>query len=194
MIHLHLTQEQITTIDDIDVDLTEFSWYAAFQRTYGDNGAYMAQRGVRINGRQVTQLLHRVIMGRILNKKLERYEQVDHKDLNTLNNCRSNLRLATPLQNSHNRGKRKDNRSGYKGVGWRSDKQQFQSRIRVNGKLLHLGYFDDPIPAARIYDMAAIKHFGEFASVNFSTIDETLYDVLHSKSLEVSELDQYLRG
>lgn len=78
-------------------------------------------------------------------KKLHRYilkpkdhMQVDHIDLNTLNNLKSNLREVTNRDNVLNQGIRADNSSGYKGVTCEFDTNdkviKFKSEIRVNGK------------------------------------------------------------
>lgn len=91
--------------------------------------------------------------------------EVDHKDLNGLNNQRSNLRLATRSQNMANRvwhvGRSK---SGFKGVYRRGSR--FQASIRVNGKAICLGSFGAAEDAAAAYDSAALTHFGEFARLN----------------------------
>jgi len=112
--------------------------------------------------------MHRFIMG-VTDPSI----QIDHKATKeTLNNCRDNLRVATPSQNQANREYFKG-ASGHKGVaivrkkpgkrrydGWRGE-------IVVNGKRMVSEIFRDPEPAARWYDAQAIKFFGEFARINF---------------------------
>lgn len=90
---------------------------------------------------------------------------IDHRDGNGLNNLPSNLRIATSTENSRNRRKNSNNQSGYKGVCWCARK--WRAAIRVNGKLKHLGYFENVTDAALAYDVAAIHYFGEFAHLNF---------------------------
>jgi hypothetical protein len=82
-----------------------------------------------------------------------------------LNNQRSNLRPATPTQNRYNQPCRKDSCSGFKGVGIR--RKRWLAKIKVDGKTVHLGMFDDKESAARAYDAAARIHHGEFAYLNF---------------------------
>jgi hypothetical protein len=91
----------------------------------------------------------------------------DHKDRDGLNNQRDNLRVATHAQNDQNRGLRRDNTSGYKGVSWRKDKKKWQAHIKVNQHARHLGYFKSKLTAAKVYDTAAIRYFGKFAALNF---------------------------
>jgi AP2-like factor (ANT lineage) len=42
-------------------------------------------------------------------------------------------------------------------------------RIWVNRKRIYIGSFEDQIEAAKAYDKAAIKYYGEFANLNFET-------------------------
>ena len=98
----------------------------------------------------------------------------DHKDTDKLNNQSENLRHATHTQNGYNRKKDYDNKSGYKGVvkvepsrKWRNPGDRWRASIKVNGKTFSLGCHYSPEDAARAYDEAAKKHFGEFAKTNF---------------------------
>lgn len=75
------------------------------------------------------------------------------------------MRFSTPLQNSMNRGVRDDSGSGYKGVSKHGKK--WRVRIVVDGARHFLGSFSTPEIAARVYDIAAKRAFGEFAALNF---------------------------
>lgn len=94
---------------------------------------------------------------------------VDHEDRTRDNNRWDNLRAATKSQNSAN-SPGKGATSGFKGVNYRQSRaslKKYQARIRVNGKLIFLGWFLTGQEAARAYDAAAREHFGEFAWTNF---------------------------
>ena len=110
-----------------------------------------------------TVYMHRILIAGV--------EKVDHRDLNGLNNCRSNLRRATQSQQMANTGKRSLRRgmnptSKYKGVHWDKQRVTFRAVIHLLGKTVYLGRFDSEIEAARVYNEAAKKHFGEFARLN----------------------------
>jgi hypothetical protein len=88
---------------------------------------------------------------------------VDHKNRNTLDCRRSNLRLATKAQNNKNASIRKDNTTGIKGVYLRPN-GKYRAMIAVSSKLVHIGYFDTIEEAAAARREAAQKYFGEFAN------------------------------
>lgn len=87
--------------------------------------------------------------------------QIDHRDNVRSNNAWANLRAATSLDNSGNRGPNRNNRSGFKGV-LRIGKR-WTAQISLHGRHTHLGAFDTPAQASEAYQRAARKHFGEFA-------------------------------
>ncbi len=93
--------------------------------------------------------------------------QIDHKNLNRSDNRIDNLRQATRSQNIANRRVLPSNQLGIKGVGISSRSvrkpQRYRARIRINGTLIHLGYFSTPGLAHDAYAKAAVKYFGEFA-------------------------------
>jgi hypothetical protein len=163
-IEIPLTQGQVTVIDVADADLAQYKWLALYSKSYADGGKYLADRHVPIPGtsRQMHQLMHRVILSRMLGRELLRTERVDHKDLNPLNNRRSNLRLATPAQNVVNSPTRSDNSSGYKGVTFKKDAGKWCARVSNRGKRIHLGYFDTAEDAYEAYCKAASEIYGEY--------------------------------
>jgi hypothetical protein len=90
----------------------------------------------------------------------------DHKNRNGLDNRRVNLRPANRSQNGANRGLLSSNASGYKGVSWFKGTNKWRTQIVVQGKRISLGLHDNVLDAARAYNKAALRYFGEFACLN----------------------------
>ena len=92
----------------------------------------------------------------------------DHINGDSLDNRKANLRSATHLQNCWNARKSPQSAySKYKGVTFDKMRQKWNAQICVNGKRIFLGTFKDETEAAKAYDSAAKRHFGEFAALNF---------------------------
>lgn len=93
--------------------------------------------------------------------------EIDHINANPSDNRLANLREATVTQNKQNTGPHKDAQSGLKGMWYRRERSRWVAQIVVGGELKRLGSFRDKLAAARAYDEAARKYFGEFARCNF---------------------------
>lgn len=88
---------------------------------------------------------------------------LDHADGNPLNNRISNLREATPTQNSTNSKKPVTNTSGLKGCYWLKNAKKWRASIQYLGKFYHLGLYATAEEAHQAYCVAAAKLHGEFA-------------------------------
>jgi hypothetical protein len=152
---IQLTRGYEAIVDDEDYErLVAMGSWCAYVDSKGK--AY----AVRRVGGKVTRM-HRVIMN------AEEGVDVDHINRETTNNLRSNLRVATRQQNNANSIKSMANTSGYKGVSWVVRVKKWRAYIKTGHKQKHLGYYDDPVEAARAYDDAAKAEFGEYARTNF---------------------------
>jgi hypothetical protein len=69
--------------------------------------------------------------------------QIDHVNGVRHDNRIHNLRAVTNRENCLNAALRSDNKSGAHGVDWFKSRGKWRSRIKDNGKEIHLGYFDD---------------------------------------------------
>lgn len=159
MAEIQLTQNKFAIVDNEDFEwLNKWNWVA--MKNHSGNWYAIGY----INGQH--QLMHRFILG--LPPKREDERDVDHKNVNSLDNRRHNIRICDRTQNNGNRRKRKNCSSKFKGVYFRKNQQDWRSRITINGETIHLGCFDSELNAAKVYDDAAKEYFGDFARVNIN--------------------------
>ena len=156
MKRVKLTRNKFTLIDDNDYEkVIQYKWlcnnYGYATRQYWD----------RISKKYKGIFLSNFILGALEN------QSVDHINGNRLDNRKNNLRICSFLENRRNKSIYKNNKSGFKGVD-KSSKNRWRATIRINGEKIHLGSFIDKKEAALAYDLAAQKHFGEFARLNFA--------------------------
>ena len=89
---------------------------------------------------------------------------VDHINHDTLDNRDENLRIITHRENLQNRkGAQSDSRTGIRGVGWEKGKNKWRARIKINGKSILIGRFDD-ISEAEAAVKAARKKYMPFSN------------------------------
>jgi hypothetical protein len=96
-------------------------------------------------------------------------KELDHIDGNRDNNKINNLREATSSQNKQNTKMSKQSKSGLKGAHYHKISKKWLSRIKVNKKTIHLGYFDTKEEAHEAYKSAANDMFKEFANYKNTT-------------------------
>jgi hypothetical protein len=108
--------------------------------------------------------LHRIVWI-LANGPIPSGMEIDHINGDKSDNRISNLRICTPIQNGQNKGKYKNNKSGFKGVYLSSSpriKRPWRARIVVNKKAINLGSYFTKFEAHQAYEKAAREHFGEF--------------------------------
>lgn len=155
---IKLTNGGQTVVDDEDFKkANKFKWYLS------DNG-YAVRKGY--NDPKTKKYTPKILrLHRLIMNTPPEYE-TDHVNHDKLDNRKSNLRVVTKSQNSFNVGIRKNNTSGYKGVSWSNVGKRWLAMINPGRKAVFLGYFANKEDAAKAYNEAAKKFYGEFGYMN----------------------------
>lgn len=157
-------------LSDCDYDaVRKYKWFL----TVSPRGGLLYAISKQPSPTNKRTLMHRFLMG-ITDPKV----WIDHADRDTLNNQRSNLRVATPSQNAANR--KCKNKTGFIGVKVKNRKiNKYDVKVIINGEYKHVGVYPSLVAAAYAYNQAALKYHGEFASLNPVTAirykDGTMY-------------------
>ena len=157
MKEIKLNQGYSTKVDDDDFEyLSQWKWCIQ------DKKNLYPRRTKRIGGGKVISfLMHRVIM-----KITDRYVIVDHKDHDTLNNQKVNLRVCSRSDNNSNVRSAKGSISKYLGVTWNKPNKKWIAAITKNYRRIHIGCFQSEKQAALAYNERAKEIHGEFANLN----------------------------
>jgi len=148
------------------VDLSDFEWIKDIDTTWclRSKEDLYAQRNIylgKVDGKDKynTIKLHDIIMD------CPKEMFVDHINAKeTLDNRRSNLRIASCKDNDRNRkGANKNNKSGVRNVFWNKQDQKYVVQLMVNGKNKRVGSSKDLHKAAEIAAEMRKKYYGDFA-------------------------------
>jgi hypothetical protein len=152
-----LTRGKSTMVDAADfLWLDQWNWHV----TDPEEGKYLPYAArTDSNGKNIK--MHQEILG------CKPGEEGHHRNHNTLDNRRQNLRKCTQEQNKKGKKLQRNNTSGFIGVYWRKDLKMWVAMIGHEGKVLYLGQFSTAEEAAHARDEAAKKYHGEFAVLNF---------------------------
>lgn len=151
-----MTASELRNILSYDPTTGEFRWRRASKRLAGRTNCSTGYREIQI-GRRLYGA-HRLAW--LYMKGEWPPFQIDHDNLQKTDNRWSNLRDATPGQNSANTPKR---RSGLKGVTLHKTTGKYQAQIKTRNINFYLGLFEDEASAHAAYMKKAIELFGNFA-------------------------------
>lgn len=136
-----------------------FNWRARRLHPDRPNGGYVYVEASLGGGKNVS--LHRFVIDPPAGML------VDHRNHNTCDNRKANLRVCTRSQNCGNTRVSRANSFGLKGVS--HEGKRFKASIVDNGRKRSLGTYATPEEAHEAYRHAAVKVFGEFACFGTST-------------------------
>jgi hypothetical protein len=135
------------------VDSTDADW-ASQWRWHLLRVGYAA-RSEHNHGNRRMFYLHRELMGLSAGDGLT----VDHRNLDKLDNRRSNLRVIPQSGQPQNRPQINNGwTSTYRGVSWHSGARKWRARIEVGGKAKLLGLFSSEEEAAEVARAARLTH------------------------------------
>lgn len=158
---MKLTHERLTELLEYNQDTGEFTWKIRKANrvnigdiagtVYSPAGRNTSYRHIMIDGRGYRA--HRLAW--FYTYKEWPKQQIDHIDRDGLNNAISNLRDVSNGENQMNTGVPKNNTSGVKGVYWLKDRGQWASSIKVGGRTIRFGIFNN------LFDAACARKSGE---------------------------------
>lgn len=153
-----LTKGYVALVDGADYErIARNKWWVSVcgKKIYAVRDGKKGEPG---EGRRI--YMHREIMGLLHDDPM----QVDHEERKlTLDNRRSNLRLATSQQQKINTGIQSHNTSGVKGVRWMEKKNRWLAFTHAGGKYKHIGHFKSKEEGHIAYVRYMNENFGEFA-------------------------------
>lgn len=170
---IRLAGGRFALVDEADLELVSpYKWCVSkvnkpHDREYSYAITTMAGKTVR---------MHRFLMGLTFGDGL----LVDHRDGNTLNNTRANLRICTRSQNCMNSVQPAGSASRYKGVSKFRD--SYVASTVERKKKNHLGIFKSEVLAAVIYNNYIRTTRGEFARPNLIRYEDEINKLLEQKA------------
>jgi hypothetical protein len=159
----NITADRLRWLLTYDPETGVFRWLGSTSRRVragtvaGSNR--QGYRRIRIDGR--TYQLHRLAWLYMMEEWPD--GDLDHINGDPSDNRWCNLREASQSLNNANSRVSRRNTSGFKGVRWNKGRRKWRAGIKVRGRPINLGNFDDRRDAALAYATAAYALFGEFA-------------------------------
>ncbi len=153
---IYCSEHEIKVDDEDFEELSKFKWSIIKNKI----GKFYA---IRNFGKKGYELMHR----RLTNAS--KGDIVDHKNRNSLDNRKLNLRLCTRSQNGANSSSRLKSTSQYLGVSKMSN-GKWRADIQKDKKTKYIGSYEFEEDAAIAYDNAAILAHGAFANLNLTLV------------------------
>lgn len=144
------------------------------------SGAYYAE--LYKNNKYERILVHRLVYSLFV-APIPTGKTIDHINRNSLDNRLINLRLADMSQQNTNQKTHTSN--PYKGITFVARRDKWQTMISGKGSTRKYKAFDTALQAAVMYDLYALKIFGEFAKINFIKTADML-----SKEIQLAHLER----
>lgn len=169
----------------IQVDSEDFEELNKHHWTITKNKNFYAVRDQWANNKAKRLYMHRQVMG---------YPEgmVDHRDCDTLNNRKSNLRIVSSSDSQKNRRAQSNSINGHKGVHYYKAYHKYSAQLGLNYKCIFGGYYDTIIEAAYVYNQLAKKYYGEYAQLNvFSEDEQRQLDNLLKAGFKIKETKKY---
>lgn len=128
-------------VDDVDRDMNGVRWSVdRYGYAYRYSGGVILRNGKRAHARRVVAA--REVLARKLGRPLLTHERCDHKNHNTTDNRRDNLRLTTQSGNGQNRaGAQVNSTSGHRGVSWHARERKYKAGVCKEGVRYHCGTY-----------------------------------------------------
>jgi len=162
MKNIPVGKKKFAVVDDEDAEtLLKYTWWLT-SSGYAEGHLRVGKKGMKHG---VCRTGPKVLMHRLLLDATKGHD-VDHVNMDLLDNRRANLRLATRSQNMANSGSRVGSTSQFKGVYWSTAEKSWMAALTFNGKVIWRKKFKEEVDAATAYNFKALEHFGEFAYMN----------------------------
>lgn len=159
-----ITQQRLKELLSYDPDTGLFTWlvYRGRCARKGQIAGSIDDGYVKIIIDRNTYRAHRLAF--LYVKGVIPTQEVDHINRIRSDNRWSNLREASKSQNMRNKGVHKNNLSGVKGVNYRKESGKYRVLIKVKGKIISFGQYDDVELAELVASEVRAKYDGEFSS------------------------------
>lgn len=124
------------------------------------NGFYYVWLYRNAGEERKTKVIKKLVADAFINKSDQR-PCLNNIDGDISNNCEFNLRYISNQENSFGKKIARNNKSGIKGIHLETRSNKWRASIKINGKNIHLGYYND-LEDAKVARQAKAKElFGD---------------------------------